>query len=266
MVKADLHNHLKTGSNIQGYFDRAMRKTCETLGEDGILGVINFQDQRYELFRDSGKNLVISSDGSYFYDPVNKVWAVKGQEVPTDDGHLLILGVPFEQKIPSGRTIDYTISSAQDLGGIIIVDHPFYHQGFRDRLNLIVSRLDAFEVHNGEAAFGLPFGFSPLDSRANKLSLNYYKRLIGYGLTEKVGALSSSDGHSIYEIGSSWTELNFNPHEGDFKDNLRIAIQDTNLSSVRQNTNSYLGTIGHIAALVGYKGIEKLESLKRKSN
>ena len=165
MVKADLHNHIRTGSKIGSYLGKAMTKTRETLGENGVIGIINFGDLRYESFLENGKGrLDISSDGSYFYDKIEKVWGVKGQEVETDFGHLLILGVPSKIEIESRRSLDYILSSVRDFEGIIIADHPFYYQGCRRKLDLRIHEIDGFEVHNGEACFGLPFNFSPLNS------------------------------------------------------------------------------------------------------
>ena len=50
IVKADLHNHLRTRSDMHGLFNPAIDKTKKRLGAGGILGVVNFDDRRYEDF------------------------------------------------------------------------------------------------------------------------------------------------------------------------------------------------------------------------
>ena len=133
IVKADLHNHLRTRSDMHGLFNPAIDKTKKRLGAGGILGVVNFDDRRYEDF--------VSQKGGYerekigrnaIYVPEKDILVVKGQEVPTQDGHILVIGLNYGVNLERKRSLKDTIANALDENGIIILDHPFYYEGAID--------------------------------------------------------------------------------------------------------------------------------------
>jgi len=90
---------------------------------------------------------------------------------------------------------------------------------------------DAIEVFNGEAIFG------------NKSARRFYSEQ--KPTHPSLGAISSSDGHSFYEIGTSWTEIEFPNLENGFLESLRKSIRATNLETNAKNHQSYLGTFDH---------------------
>lgn len=251
MVKADLHNHLRTSSRcFEGDFNRAVDIASRKLGAGAILGIVNFSDWRYEhLISLEGyerQNLGDNKNGIYV--PEKDVYIVKGQEIPTKEGHLLVFGTGARVHLREGRKLEDTIEEAKDQNGIIVADHPFYVAGIGSYLEQnpsLTEQLDAIEVHNGEASFGLPVGPVPLN--ANKKAQEFYAR-IKHDFPN-LGAISSSDGHSMYELGSSWTEID-KPTNENFVNSLKEDIRKTDLNTLKKMKGSVFGAIDHISDLV----------------
>jgi len=207
-VKVDLHNHLKTRYNVAEAYtlDEIVELGRNRLGKNGVLGIVNFADKRYEQIRDL-PGLERKELGCGFYVPEKNFLVVKGEEVPTRDGHVLVFGIPGSKHITLGRTLSDTIKEVKDHDGIIIADHPFvgawsgigsYLETHREQL----SDFDAIEVFNGEAvAARIPI----IMSDPNQCALNFYeqnKRDFAH-----LGATTTSDGHSTAEIGRSYTNM-----------------------------------------------------------
>lgn len=219
--------------------------------------MVNFYDRRYEEFV---KLKGYSKDAlgkciNGIYVPSKDIIVVKGQEVPTKQGHLLVLGLEYDVHLKNGRPLEDTLKEANDHNGIIVADHPFYREGLGPYLEShqdLLQDFDALETHNGEAALSL-FGLLPF--RANEKAREFYKKIT---LDNKyLGALSSSDGHSFYELGSSWTEIE-QPEKRDFVNSLRQSIRNTSISTERQNVDSRLGALDHIIDLVSIKAASKI--------
>ena len=250
-VKADLHNHLRTSSRYsEGDFNRAIDIALRKLGEGAVFGVVNFHDRRYEHFINlpgyERQNLGDNKNGIYV--PEKDIYVVKGQEVPTQEGHLLVFGIGERIHLKKGRKLEDTIKDAKDQNGIIIVDHPFNIAGlgpYLERNPRILEQVDAFEIHNGEASFGFPIG--PIPYGANKRAQEFYERIKPD--FPDLGAVSFTDGHSWYELGSSWTEID-RPKIEDFVNSLRTSIRRTNLKTPRRMKSSVFGAIDHLADLV----------------
>ncbi len=256
MVKADLHNHLRTSSRVRsGDFNRVIDITSARLGEDAIIGIINRSDQKYEnLVNQKGYDReVIEKNGSVVYVPEKKVYIIKGQEVLSREGSLLVLGVPKWAQLVEGNSLENTIKEAQEKWGIAIANNMLHKNGIWNYLtkNLrILEDLDGIEIYNSKADFSCPL--SPYTYNANGTSKDFYH------LVQKrfpnLGALSSSDGDSFYEIGSSYTELP-NPDKNNFKNWLKNSIHETNLESKRENHPSKIGAIDHILDSILINGI-----------
>ena len=259
-VKADLHNHFRTSSNMDGLFDPAVNTIFRNLGIYSLIGLINFEDQRYEKFIQQ-PGYERQDLGNSIYLPKLDILIVKGQEVPTQQGHLLVLGIEKGKKnhIPVGMSLKDTIKASRDLNGIIIADHPFYRDGigpFLQKKPGYLSRVDAFETHNGEAALWIP-GLTPKD--ANQKALEFYQRT---STSKLVGSLACSDGHSLYEIGSSYTDLTMPDYSllkcsEDVSSSLKKAVKNAT-SSNRHTNDSRISTLCHIISL----GLIKLGLLK----
>ena len=254
-VKADLHNHLKTSNIFKDKdFNRAIDAAYKRLGPGGIFEIVNFNDRRYEEFSNlkGYERVYIGESNNGFYVPEKDIIVVKGQEVPTQKGHLLVLGLGSNKHLKQHKLLKDTLKEAKDNNGIIIIDHPFYSEGIGKhprQLNsyYLLKNTDGIEIYNGEAAFGLPL--DPLPFNANKKALEFYK--ITKENFPNVGALSSSDGHSMYELGSNWTEIDKPKIERDnFVNSLRESVRKTDLNTNRKNKKLILGSIDHIVDLI----------------
>ena len=219
-IRADLHNHLRTSGNLKdGDFKEAIDCASSRMTNfyacmyDSVLGVVDFEDNRYEKFsnlnKDKGYERFFPGDEKrVFYVLDKRVFVIRGQEVPTKDGHLLVLASKMNTKIKSWRSVEDTIKEAKDDNAVIVIDHPFYVHGLGNYIQKnpeILNNVDAIEIYNGEAAFGVPFINKPFPQEANKKAQEFYNKISED--FPKLGAISSSDGHSFYEIGSNWTEI-----------------------------------------------------------
>jgi hypothetical protein len=243
MAKADLHNHIRTPSDIyDGDFNRVIDRAAKSLGHPGtagaIMGVVNFEDARYEDFIGSpgyGRQyLGENRNGAYVME--KKVLVVKGQEVPTKQGHLLVMGTGSGVHLTGDRNIEYTIKEARDCGGIIILDHPFFWGGagkYVEENSKLLENIDAMEIHNGEALWG---------NRSAREFYDMVKR--DY---PNLGAISTSDGHSINEIGSSWIYMDFPDIERaqDFVPSLRESVMNCHMGMSMKMKKSIVGALAH---------------------
>jgi hypothetical protein len=245
-IKADLHNHFSTLENIgRKIFDKAINTAQKNLDARGILGVINAQDKgigRYETFLKQGGGTRIEDLDNAFYVPDNDIYVIKGQEVFTEEGHILVLGLNYRTKLKNYRALGDSLKEAQDNNGIIIADHPWFLDGIFSKGNVgskFLAQLDGIEVHNSEAWIPIP-GYV----RANKKAQEFYNKIRD---DYDIGAISTSDGHSIKEIGTSYTILEAPDFSSPEKlvETLRKSIREHKDFSNDRQTNSYLGALNH---------------------
>jgi len=261
-VKADLHNHLRTSSRMKrGDFDRAVRVAARRLGCGGILGVVNFEDDRYERLLDFGGKYDRQDFGNAVYVPEKEVLIIRGQEVPTRQGHLLVLGLGRGVNLESWQSLGDTLGEARDNDGIVIADHPFYNCGIGPYLRghpEFINELDGFEIHNGEAALWIP---GVTKRNANENARDFYQEVRRQHLC--LGAVSSSDGHSFYEIGRSFTNLQMGKHYGHIRDaeelnrELRGAIRDRRIINGKR-ASARFGAFDHLVDLAVIVGLGKV--------
>ncbi len=278
MIKAALHEHLRTSSNLKPEdFNKAVDIARRRLGAGGVFALVNFADKRYEHFIESSgyERAYVGEKRNAVYVPEKDILVVKGQEVPTKQGHLLVLGLGCDNHIKQNKTLEDTLKQTIDNNAVAIIDHPYGSAGLGhylransglgtyEKLNeKFLGQVDAIEVYNGEAAFGIPFTLFPYN--ANKHALIFYRS--AKKVFPHLGALSSSDGHSFYEFCSSWTEIEpfdiYSPSK--LLPTLKKSIRKTNLKTQRQNTPSYRGAVNHIADLACIIIATKLGSKKFK--
>lgn len=279
-IRFDPHNHYKTSSVLTSYdFRRVVKMSSERLGDRGIAGLVNFADKRYEQFVNSdvcksrGLELGKEKNAMYFEgeDGDNDAIVVKGQEIPTRQGHILAMGLGYEKHVRQYRTFEDTLKEVKDLGAIAILDHPFYVEGagkYVMRNPHLLEQIDAVEIHNGEASFGLlpskwiesmplPSGLKKLipPIKANKNARGFYNMFLKQ--YPHLGAISTSDGHSISEwfgmvneFGTSWTEIDEPETNANFVESLRNSVRNASHLSRRSKHKSYLGAMNHILDLV----------------
>ncbi len=260
-VKADLHNHLRTSSRMSGLFNPTVDLIQKRLGPGGVIGLINFTDHRYEDFAQQRRDETVNL-GNAIYVPEKDILIVKGQEVPTAEGHLLVLGIEEDKHLKEGRSLDDTIKEARDNNGVTIADHPFYRDGIGLALKANPVKylgktadgglIDAVEIHNGEAALNL-WGLFP--KGANPAAYQFCAKLSWDNYLS--GEIAVSDGHSLYELGKSWTSLKMPIRYEELKSSekvvssLREAIRNTFLNGPEdyQKRNAKLGAFVHAALL-----------------
>jgi len=161
-MKIDIHNHIRTRSNFQEYdFDRIVDTVSKRLGFNGTIGLINmFGENSFNYEKVLGLNGYDRTDiGNAFYVPEKEVLVIKGQEVPTQQGHLLVLGLKKGKQIKIYKSLEETIKEARDENTVIIGDHPFGLSGIGKYLEKnpeILFQIDGLEVHNGESCLWIP--------------------------------------------------------------------------------------------------------------
>lgn len=230
-IKADLHYHLKK-SFCENDFDKIICKIEKRLDRGGILGVINYNDFRYENFTKLKKGYDIQNLENAIYIPKKEILIIKGQEILNKNGHLVILGVKENHFLKNKRTLEDSLKEAKDLNGIVIAPHPFFIFGSGNHLRKnpkLLEYLDGIEIYNGQAFFG------------NK------KAKIFYDLIKEdydIGAVSFSDGNSLREVGSSYTLLE-KPNIHDLTQTLKNSIKNHKDYSNDKQHLSFLGSLGH---------------------
>jgi len=263
-IKADLHNHLRTSDKIEpDYFNRAVDKTLENMGSSSAISIVNFADQRYEEFMGlkGYDRTYVGREKRAIYVPEKNILFIKGQEIPTKQGHVLVLGLPAGKHLKNGRTIEDTLAEARDHGAITVIDHPFYigSAGYYIEKNQeLLGEIDAIEIHNSEAAC-----YSrPIPGFANRKAKSFYNRVLK--TFPHLGALSSTDGHSFYEIGSSWVEITKpNLEDGSkFLASFKESIRGAKMDAKRENGNQYIGGVDHISDLMAYMLASKVPFLR----
>ncbi len=210
----DLHGHgweREKCPNVR----KALKIAQKNLGVGGVFGLANSQwgrtydekpdyDKRYELFLEdclrtfNSRNIEVNGPSAeksnLFYIKSKGIYVLKTQEMEFPEGHFLFLGVSNGKNLKQ-RSFRESLKEARDLGYSVQVNHPYFMSKAGEYLenNLdVLEYVSAIEVFNGEAVFG------NLRARA------FYEF---YTIDKAVGATSSSDSHSIFEIGNSYTLL-----------------------------------------------------------
>lgn len=264
LVKADCHNHLRTGADLSSLgFNKVIDITKERGGPGAILGIVNFDDRHYEQFAQKpGYERIDLGNGLYI--PEKDVLVVKGEEIATNQGHLLVLGLIKNEHPEHGKDLEETIIDLLPTGAVIIADHPFSCYGIGKKLNEIrdikgviqhsgyLSKIDGIEVHNGEASLSLT---------ANSMAKEFYK-LMGHWFPN-LGAVIDSDGHSLREMFTSYTSIEMPEDYREIKspyllnDMLKSAIQLHRDFSGKMS-NSRIMALVHLFAMQAYqKGLIK---------
>jgi len=158
----------------------------------GFLNVIAITD--HDDIRGAVAAREVHARGNYSFD------FVPGTEITTLSGHILALWI--DEPVPSFKPLDRTIELVHQLGGIVIIPHPFSHLtrsvGYRSLDKLMreadeICRPDAIEVGNPTSTHKL----SGVHSGRRVTKLNHDR----WNLAETGG----SDAHFKEAIGSGYT-------------------------------------------------------------
>lgn len=272
-VKADLHTHGLVNSLTPGWGDSIsafLERRVATLEKADyylswkspsnlLLGVVNFDDSAYEHLVSTRK----PAPSRAIYDDYRKIFIatghpiihdswhvyVRGQEIPTEEGHVLVIAA--DRQIPK-RNGSYILTEvlreARDLGAITIADHPLAGGLVKDMLNLVngsgrfalgeenirkyAQSLDGIEVWNSN--------FPGLGEETARLALDL--RLLG---------VYSSDSHDVREALNAY--INIPSLDITSPERLKAGIKEgmrKGYGSRMRPRNSRLSGIKHVAAVL----------------
>ena len=148
---------------------------------------------------------------------------IVAEEILTHHGE--IMGMFLEETIPSGLSVEQTLSEIRAQGGLVCIPHPFDTvRGSALGSKMVeemVEQIDIIEVFNSR---------SPL-LRSSAKAQSFAQK---HGITQSAG----SDAHSIYEIGNAYVEM----PEFDGKDDFLQALAKGNISGHRTNPLMHFNT------------------------
>jgi hypothetical protein len=174
------------------------------------------------------------------YIPEKEICIIKGQEIETNQGNILVFGVDSKKNIRSGKNIEETIKEAKDYNSTIILTNPFYAQGIGEYLikkHEILQDIDAIEIHNSEAEFGFPIG--PIPDGTNEESREFYEHFVSSSIP-----WSWSNFFFRWEFFQrNWFKLHkpLWSRKKELNESFKKAIRQTDLSTFRKNGSSKKG-------------------------
>lgn len=213
-VKTDLHTHGWTGQEpgfgqfVLKILGERGKRNLQTIAEKGfeqeqdtLIGFINFNDTRYQKIVNTRgelpKNYNLYDDNVQrfvgVYGKNRDLWSfiLRGQEIPTNEGHVLVLGNNKEIK---RRTIEDVLKEAKDMNALIVGDHFLGLKGLgKENIIRYIKYLDLLEYGNSN--------FPELTSKSKDI-----------GEKLKIPGLYNSDSHNLERMFSSYMifpELDF---------------------------------------------------------
>ena len=183
MLKADFHIHTKYSSDCNTPLEKIINRclelkiNCIAIADHGTIeGALKMQ--RIAPFK-----------------------VIVAEEILTPHGE--IMGMFLKETIPSGLSVEQTISQIRAQGGLVCVPHPFdiFRQSALDAkiVEEIVDQIDVIEAFNSRAP--LPQSSTKAQTFADK-----------YGIAKSAG----SDAHTIGELGNAYMEMPEFNGRGDF--------------------------------------------------
>ena len=229
-VRADLHTHGWAGQET-GKGQIVLEKLGETGRRDlatpctqghfqsphTLIGLVNFGDTRYEKIVNTrgslGRGLEVYDDHRQRFVGVRLIgncdaeskwcFVLRGQEIPTDKGHVLILG--GDENIQYEK-LDDVLKCAKDIGALKVADHPLAKKG-------ILGKVFSLLTHNGKP---LSLGRLTLEDYSDKFDgvevsnsnvPELTEETIGIAKSLGLTQYSSSDSHTLHQLFSGWTEF-----------------------------------------------------------
>jgi predicted metal-dependent phosphoesterase TrpH len=185
-MKFDLHIH-SSYSRDGTASPKEIVERCKALGLDG--------------FAITDHNAVQGSLESVEQAKRYGLVAVRGVEVSTADGHVLVYGT--SELVPKGLSIQETIDRVHAAGGIVVAGHPVRFPSGIGLENSANGSFDAIEILNGGNS-----------KRSNRKALR---------LAESLGkpVTAGSDAHTIDEVGKSYVVIDGVSTEAELLDAIR---------------------------------------------
>jgi len=198
LLKADLHIH----TEYSGDCDTPLEKIVGRCLEIGINCI---------AICDHG-----TAEGALKMRDIAPFPVIVAEEILTPHGE--ITGMFLEETIPSGLSVEQTISRIRAQGALICIPHPF--DTFRQSalgnniIEKIAEQIDIIEVFNSRA-------FLPQDSA----------KALAFALKHGIAKSAGSDAHTLYEIGNTYVEM----PEFNGKDDFLQALEKGKISGHRTN-------------------------------
>lgn len=248
IIKADLHNHFTHRSKILDV-NRLADIVYQRGGNGAICALVNYDDKRFEAFADRAEKASPRATriGNAVYFPDRNIYIVKGEEVPTQEGDLLVLATEEGIHLSQGQPLEYSLKEGEEKGGIPIITTPYFMskvgKTIKNSPGLFAKSPIVIEVHNGEAT-----------KNANRQAYELY-RWLKARLDNDVAAVVNSDGHSFREVFSSYTKFTVDDDlfkttdMKEFTKQLRDTIRYA--SRTFHATHSRLGALEHSVVIGG---------------
>ncbi len=174
MLKADLHVHTEYSIDCNTPLDKIINR-CLKIGINCI------------AIADHG-----TIEGALKMQEIAPFKVIVAEEILTPHGE--IMGMFLKETIPSGLSVEQTISRIRAQGGLVNIPHPFdtFRPSALDSgiIEEIVDQIDIIEAFNSRAP--LPQSSTKAQTFADK-----------YGIAKSAG----SDAHITYEIGNAYVEI-----------------------------------------------------------
>lgn len=206
MLKADLHIHTEYSIDCDTPLEKVINRCLET----GINCI---------AIADHG-----TIEGALKLQKIAPFKVIVAEEILTPHGE--IMGMFLNEGIPSGLSVEQTLTRIRGQGGLVCIPHPFdafRHSALDSQIiETITDQIDILEVFNSR---------SPLMRSSVKANL----------LTEKFGIAKSagSDAHTASEIGNAYVEI----PEFNGRDDFLQALQKGKISGCRTNPLTHFGSI-----------------------
>jgi len=173
-MKADFHIHTKYSSDCSTPLEKIINR-CLELGINCI------------AISDHG-----TAEGALKMQSLAPFKVIVAEEILTPHGE--IMGMFLRETIPSGLSVEQTLSQIKAQDGLVSIPHPFdMFRGFgsgSQELEALVDQIDAIEVFNAREPFRKP----------SKKAQAFAQK---YDIPETAG----SDAHTIGEIGNAYVEM-----------------------------------------------------------
>ncbi len=174
MLKADLHIHTSYSMDCNTPLDQIITRCLET----GINCI---------AIADHG-----TVEGALKMQSIAPFSVIVAEEILTTHGE--IMGMFLKKTIPSGLSVEQTLSQVRAQDGLVNIPHPFYTfrpSAFDSKImEEIVKQIDIIEVFNSRSL--LPWSSTKAQNFAQK-----------HGLAQSAG----SDAHTRHEIGKAYVEM-----------------------------------------------------------
>ena len=206
MLKADLHIHteysMDCSTSLEQIISRCLEKgiNCIAIADHG------------------------TTEGALKMRDIAPFPVIVSEEILTPQGE--IMGMFLKESIPSGSSIEQTISQIKAQDGLVCIPHPFdvFRQAALNGriLEELVGQIDVVEVFNAR---------SPLTRGSIKAQTFAQK----YGIPGSAG----SDAHTPYEIGNAYIEM----PEFNSRDDFLQALAEGKIAGHRTNPLAHFGSM-----------------------